>query len=269
MNAVNTTSIDGHEIIISITPGADYIDPVNTEKRITPMIAETDVFKQIQAKKQQMSVYAQQRHQAAVAGKKAATNEQSRKLADEFRLRNAQIAELEAELTPLNSELLEVRRELVKSHAVYTNPPVGTVLVKDAAALTEKMIAAVQKGVKLKLDGSEIVDNRGKTFHKKTSGEWFKFTPSRLGDAPPDGAILDADLTDAQRQEIATQTETNRIKALSSADKSAELASRLDGLMSQAVNKRMGLEIQGDKDALKKSQDWYNAEKTALEAVYK
>jgi len=31
---------------------------------------------------------------------------------------------------------------------------------------------------------------------------------------------------------------------------------------------RMGLEIQGDKDALSKSQEWYNEEVAKVEALY-
>ena len=55
---------------------------------------------------------------------------------------------------------------------------------------------------------------------------------------------------------------------MTAAQKAEEKAGVIQGLQHQAVQMRMGLEIQNDSAALKKSQDWYNAEVAKVEALY-
>ena len=76
-------------------------------------------------------------------------------------------------------------------------------------------------------------------------------------------------LTDIDREEIATQIDTERIAGLSATAKADEKQAAIDGVLAESVRIRSGLEIQEDSDALKKAQDFYNAGIADVEIKYK
>ena len=270
MKALNTIEIDNHTLIIGTSPAEDYIDPVATENKIIPILAKTDTKKQIDEKLKQISIYSGQIMQAKKARKKATSEADIKKHDDEIKLRSEQIKDIQKDLPALIDEIGKIRRDLIKSEAVYFNTPAGTSIIKDAEAeeIEAKLRTANDNLKRLQADKTEISDLRGKIYYKKTGSEWFKFAMLKIGDVPPSGAILDADLMENQRAEISKQQEIKRIADLKSSDRLAEKNNKIDGLMSQAVNKRIEFEIKGEKDPLKKSQGWYNAEVVKVEEVY-
>jgi hypothetical protein len=108
----------------------------------------------------------------------------------------------------------------------------------------------------------EICDNRGKTAWIKSGGKWSKREITKIGDEIKPGEITEIN------DEIIAQLEAERIAGLTTAQKAEEKARKIEGLLLQSIQMKAGLEIQGDKDALKKSQDWYNAEVSKIEALY-
>ncbi|RPI78153.1 MAG: hypothetical protein EHM45_06495 [Desulfobacteraceae bacterium] len=270
MKNIITQQIDGHQIITRIEGAGGLIDPEATRRRVAVEIEKTDVAKQINEQKSMMAVYARQAYQASKNHRTAKTEAEKRGFEDEYRLRHAQSKEIEKILAPLAVEYQKKFREMVTEYAVYFTPKEGEYIVEDAEAADAelKMIAATQAGRVLKKDLSEIVDNRGKVYYKKTSGEWFRFEMRKLGDTAPSGAVLDADLTDAQRLEIMEHDTKLRIAALKPAERLAERDVIIDGLAHRADAMRGKLDIQGDKDALAKARAWYDTEKGKVEAKY-
>jgi hypothetical protein len=270
MKALNTTTIDNHTLIIGTGPAEDFIDPVATENKIIPILQKTDTKKQIDEKLKQISIYSGQIMQAKKARKKSTSEADIKKHDDEIKLRSEQIRDIQKDLMPLAEEIKNIRRDLIKSEAVYFSTPAGTSIISDAEAeeIENKLRQANENGKRLKADKTEIDDLRGKVFYKKTGSEWFKFAMLKIGDVPPSGAILEADLLDNQRAEITAQEEKKRIADMKSSDREAEKNIKIDSLISQAVNKRIEFEIQGDKDPAKSAKAWYDAEVQKVEGIY-
>lgn len=91
-----------------------------------------------------------------------------------------------------------------------------------------------------------------------------------IGEPVDSMSIWQEDLADADRQEIATQDEADRIAGLNGGEKNDELAAVKDSLAAQAAIMRSKLEIQGSTaaKALKDSKEWYDAEASKADAKY-
>jgi hypothetical protein len=270
MKALNTITIDGHELVIGTGPAEDFIDPVATNAKIKPMLENSPVQKQITERLTQIKLYAGQIAQAKKAMRKAASESEIRNLSDECKLRESQIKELQSELIPLHRQLSEYRRGLIKTDGVYFKTPAGTTIIDNATAevIEQKLRDATGKGKRIKADGTEIDDLRGQIFYKKQAGEWLKIEPLKVGDVAPSGSVAFPDLSAEQMAEITAQAEAKRIQGLKSVDREAEKTAAIKSLTSQANSMRGELEITGDKDALKKAQEWLVAEKSKVESKY-
>jgi hypothetical protein len=207
--------------------------------------------------------------QAKKNSKGAATDQEKRRFWDEFKLREGQARELEAELLPLFNDLKKEYAVLMVEKAVHFIPPEGEKIVSDAEAdaCAVKLQEAEAAGKRLDAGLNRVDDYRGNKYWKK-SDKWTLAEITRLGDKPASGAILESELTASQQAEITEQIERERIAKLSTAARIAERGNVLSALVGRAAAMRSELEILGDSQALKKSQDWLKAETDAVNVKY-
>ena len=118
------------------------------------------------------------------------------------------------------------------------------------------------------MDGQVYGDYRGQTIYQKLNEKW-QIIALAFGEELPEGAILEQHLTKEQQEEIIAQAEEMRVEALSQTAKNNEKTDLLNSLSQEAATMRSSLEIQCDKDALKKSKDWYKEQSAAIEKKYK
>lgn len=271
-----TQNIDGYDIIIGI--GEAQIDGVATDRIIIPMLKETAEYMAVENAKAELSKAATERYMAQKecgkinAGIYAAKDENIKKQL-KLELQKASLVyqqkaieqkEKEEALKPLAAPLVNKRKEIFMTQLIYFQPKQGESLITDdeATAIETAMISATENNKFLDINLKEICDNRGKTAWIKSGGKWSKREITKIGDELKKGEITEIN------DEIIAQLEAERIAALTAAQKSEEKAAVIASLKTQAVQMRMGLEIQGDSAALKKSQEWYNAELQKVEAKY-
>jgi len=124
-----------------------------------------------------------------------------------------------------------------------------------------------------KIKGSPrlINDMRGKQFFwKDQSGKWHKSKDAKLGERKDDLipsefhdiAFEQHELDDDSKEEI-------RIQSLDTDQKAHEKEQKIREILRESAIKRMELEIEGNPDALKISQDFYKTEMIALEKKFK
>jgi hypothetical protein len=118
--------------------------------------------------------------------------------------------------------------QLFMANVVYAKPGPEGELIGDAAAnvVREKLNA---KGPHRALldTGAYIDDYRGVEYWIKESGQWLKGVIEQIGATLPAGAVLQNDLTEEQRQEVAEQQEAERVAALTPEQRIAEIKARL------------------------------------------
>ena len=266
MKTIITQTIDGIEIITAVSDA--QIDPEKTIPKAVKAVEKTDTHRQIDALKKEITSYIQSAAQAMKHAKGAVSNPEKQRFSDEYRARMLQVKDVEDKIKPLAVTLKNEYRQAMTTEAVYFQPKPGEHIVPNGEEIRVKLNEAIQAGKQLGRDLKQIDDYRGKVYHKKIDGKWMKQEVTKLGEKPLAGGILAGDLTPEQIAEISKQAETDRIKALKPVDREAEKMSVIDGLIAEASAMRGRLEITGDKDALKKAQDWYNAEVAKVEAVY-
>lgn len=274
MKTIKLKIIDGYRIIDSIQSADGFIDPEETKKIVNVKIQKTETFIEISRLKTEMYKYVVQAKQAFISAKNAKTESEKQVFVNEYQKRREDEKGIEEKLKPLAKILKQEYRDLTIANAKYTGLPALEEYREDdeAETIADEMIAATQNNSLLALndDGtrSEIPDYRGKKYWNKKSGSWTGVEISNIGVKPVSGAILDADLTESQREEIAEQHEKERIEKLSAKQKEAEKDSVIDSIAAQADSMRGKLEIQGDKNALKKAQEWYAEQLTEIELKY-
>lgn len=257
-----TQNIDGYNIIIGI--GDAQIDGVATMPIVETALKETDEYKSVESKKQELSIILNMAAQALKNARTAKTQSEKNGYVTEYQQSLEKSKAIENELKELIAPLQAKQQELILKHAVYFQPKEGEVIIStaDAVKIENAMIAATVNNKFLDVNLKEICDNRGKTAWLKSGGKWSKREITKIGDEIKSGEITEIN------DEIIAQLEAERIASLSASDKVKEKESIIASLKTQAVQMRMGLEIQNDKDALKKSQDWYNSEVGKVEIKY-
>jgi len=180
------------------------------------------------------------------------------------------------ERSGLLKELVEVkkkakieRNKLFLKNAVYFDPtPYEIVKSDEEIKVLKEKFANLKENQKLSTDGNIISDFSGKQYWiKKDKWETMEY---KMGEMKDRTAKTMGELTEIDRAEIADQLDLDRISGLSEDEKVAEKQEAIEALTIQAVNKKAGYEIQGDtsKDALKKSKDWFKAEKKKIDRKY-
>jgi len=264
-----TQKIDDYQIIIGI--GMAQIDPVKSNPIAIEFLKQTAEYKAVEDKKKELQPLAIKSQQAFKNAKVSKTVSEKNSFVKEYQQANEQIKDIEKQLKELFTPLTIKQSELILKHAVYFQPREGEFIMSDSESVEVEtaMQQATQAGFLLDITLNQICDYRGLTAWKKTAGKWSSRLITKIGDDLKSGEILAADLTAAQLSEINTQLEAERIAALSAVDNTAEMNRMIESAMSQAVSMRSSLEIAKDADALKKAQDWYNAEVLRIEELYK
>lgn len=263
-----TQKIDDYNIIIGI--GEAQIDPVRSNPIAMEELKKTAEYKSVEDKKRELQPLAIKSTTAFKNAKLAKTVSEKNGFVKEYQQVNEQIKIIERQLKELFTPLTIKQSELILKHAVYFQPKEGEFIIDDAEALAVEtaMQQAAQANKLLDDTLKQIADYRGEIAWKKTSGKWQQRTILKIGDEPKSGEILSTGLSEAQQSEIKEQLNAERIAGLNSAAKIAEKTAMIDNAMSQAVSMRSSLEIAGDSQALKKSQDWYNGEVDRINALY-
>jgi len=247
---------------------------VATEPLATAALKKTEVYLKIENLKLDILEHSKAAIQASQNSRRAKTPQEKKPFDDEYQFRRGKIKEVEELLKPLALEIAAKKKELILAHAVYfkiaARPDRSEEIITPERAdeIQAAMIAATSAGELVDKDLKRVADNRGKVFWKKSGGAWIKQEIAKLGEKPMSGATLAADLTTAQQQEIASQIEMERVQALKPAEKATEKEAILKGLVSMAAQKKTEMEITGESQALKKAQDWYNAEAAKVEQKY-
>ena len=257
-----TQNIDGYDIIIGI--GEAQIDGVATMPIVETALRETAEYKSVEAKKQELSVVLNGAAQALKNARNSKTQSEKNGYVTEYQQALEKSKAIENELKELIAPLQAKQQELIFKHAVYFQPKQGEFIItpEEAELIENAMITANLHNNFLDVNMQEICDNRGKTAWIKSGGKWSKREITKIGDEIKPGEITEIN------DEIIAQLEAERIAGLTTAQKAEEKARKIEGLLLQSIQMKAGLEIQGDKDALKKSQDWYNAEVSKIEALY-
>jgi len=255
MLKTHTKEIDGFEIITAFSSAT--IDPVATQKGVKPMIAK---HKQV----------------PAIEGKKRSSNDLQQKIGVINREATilwhdkTDIQKIADELIVLNGEVREDEKQLLRDNPVFFECNAGEYRF-DAETTSELMSKFLAKSdtEQIDIEGETVADYRGKLFHLLVNGKWEKQTISKLAELPGEIEISDCDLSDEQLAEIEAQKEKERISKLMPVDKQKEINLAIDSAAGEAALMRNKLEIQGDVDALEKSQEFYQSEVEAINLKYR
>lgn len=248
-----TTKIDGYDIITGF--GTLQIEAIETKKVVDPVMAASDEVKAVEAKSKELQSASKQYSDAMKSAREAFKNGNTGLHSKHVYTAGQQeerMKGIQAELVDLIHVAKSKRQEIWNDSIVYHEPKKGEILLEDAV---EVKYMELQKGELLTVDGEVVKDNRGVKYVKDGAVQ----TVTSIG-VEPEGPLME-DVTPEQFEEM-------RLDAMSDKEKADELATVTDGLASQAATMRAKLEIQGDKDALEKAQDWYNAELTIAQEKY-
>jgi len=254
MKTVIYANMDGFDIVLG---SADAVaDPMATASIVGPLLQASDEAKAIAAVNAQLDELKMRMYRETPMG-----SPYSPALLE-------QLDKLGASLLPLGQALDARRAALMSEHAIYCTPGRGESLCSDEQEAAYK--AAEKPGYRVKLDGTVIVDNIGKAYWlKDTAAGWAQTLVTCLGVDIPSGAVLTADLTDAQKAEIGAQFEAERVAALTDDARQAEA----EGAQAQAKAKVVqvagevgaGISQQAALDAAKAE---YQASLVAVNAKY-
>lgn len=254
-------TIDGHNVITGFDRAT--VDPVETAKVVNEAIKDTPEYQAVEAKKAEYADAV--RELSAIQKKYKKGVKTSREDQEKWNHALGTMSVRQDELKPLAQDLADRIIALRRSDAVYFEPRAGEVIrtMDEVSALAEK-IKTRKAGRVIALDGSEIEDNRGRVFFRKSSGKWGRGKIVRLGDIIPKDSVLAEDVTAIQSAEI----ERDRVSGLSNTVKAGEKAEALNAALNAAADMRSRLEIQSDTKALDKSRTAYDAEVARIEGLY-
>lgn len=219
MKTVIYANVDGYDTVLGFSDA--IVDPMASAIIVGPLLASSDEAKTISNTNAQLDAINLRLGRETLPG------------AAYSPALLAQAETLGNSLTDLGKALDAKRASLMAEHSIYCTPHPGE------AFCTEEQYAAYQAaekpGYRVKLDGTAIVDNRNAVYWLKTKGTWTQTVITCLGVEIPDGAVLQSALTDDQRTEIATQMQTERVAALTDAQKLAEAQSVQQSAKSKVV----------------------------------
>jgi hypothetical protein len=161
-----------------------------------------------------------------------------------------------------NTKTLE---ELYADNAVPAHNIPNQKLVEDSEG-DEFQTALDKPGDHKKLlSTGETIDDWRNTEYWVKGQTWTKQKIETLGETLPADGILEEDLTESQRKEIAEEKEIERISKLTPEERATEKQDRLNALKREATLLKSDAEIAGeDFNALA----WFQAKKAEVEAKY-
>jgi hypothetical protein len=292
MKTIYTKEIDGLTVILGLDQ--ERIDQIATEKKIKPYLEESKEFKAKQVRLQKIkgltiandSLRKQARriiNRVSLSSGISANELQPKdyeasdlnslnKYDAQYKNNINEMAAFQKGLKEINEAINKKRKQLIKKRGVYFNILENETRIEDNKAVEYKN-AIKNIGAKrqfLLLDGSIIDDLRNKEFFGKPSDKWEKIKVEKLGETI-DRAIYKyyEDLIDSEKLEISIQFEQDRISELSTEEKTKEKEMVIDNLAGEALNMRGKLEIQGDSEALIKSQAYYQEKLIEINKKYK
>jgi hypothetical protein len=166
-----------------------------------------------------------------------------------------------------NPELKKTKteNELYSENAVPVYGVANQKIAEDSiGANFETKLAGLGKHKKLLSSGDEIADRRNVEFWIKGQ-KWEKQKIERLGDTIPEDGILEENLSDPQRAEIAADKEIERISNLTPEQRDKEKTNLLNSAKREATLLKSDAEIAGEQfDAA----GWFQAKKTEIETKY-
>ena len=253
------SEIDGHKIITGFD--RPTVDGVETSKIVNEAIKDTPEYQAVEAKKAEYAAAIKELSELRGKYKKGA--KVPREAQEKWNHALGKMSVRQEELKPLARDLADKITTLRRSHAVYFTPRKGEVV--KAANEVDGLMEAIKgrsDGILIAIDGSEVEDNRGRVYFRKSGGKWARTQIVRLGDKIPGDAVTEP--TEPQAAEI----EIDRVAALPADVKAKEKERAMANAMISAAGMRSELEIQADPDALTKSQNWYQAEVDRIEGLY-
>ena len=263
MKTIFHTTIDGHDIVQGFGEAFGLIDPVATSKKIEPLLAALPEQLQLAAKNGEINARRGEAGQAWQLAERARLAGDNATMVRQNAVYQSKLAELEdlgRQLQPLLQAFAVASSEVWNANAVYFHPPSGETLCDDAQAKTlADKHAQRGDGRALLLTGEYVTDLRGRDFWLP-GPPWAHKVIDMLGEELPAGALTESELTDAQRAEIAAEAEAARVASLTPEEAQAEADAKSAAILAQAAQMRSELEIQGDPQALAKSQAWYKAQ---------
>lgn len=267
MKTVLHGTIDGLEIVLGFSEA--LADPVKTFAVIGPKLQGLDEFIQLSEIRSRLAAVNASRSNFLTLAAAAASAGQASK-AEVYnahaRAEAAQIPVLEDEFAPLHKAFETAQDKLFEENAVYFTPQAGEDMIADADfERLSSAFAGLRKNERLALSGEIVPDFRGLGYWKKSRAGWAVSTIAALGETVPAGAILDEELSDAQRAEIVVQLEKERIAGLSSEERAQEFAEELAAVRREAALRKTEAEL--DDEAFD-ARAWYQAEREKLEKAY-
>lgn len=258
------------------------IDPEETRKQSAPAIIGTDEVTELKNKQEEQNRYLIRFGEAhkkskyhtglAQSGKDVVKNKAAAAAQDKIRADLiGTINTCNEELKPLAAACTEKTKDILRRNPIFFEARANEV-IKTEIEITDllKKFAGKMENQVLLEDGNYVDDFRGKVVHSKSGDVWTEITINTLDVTKGDGSKYTEELTESEIIEIADQKETERISGLTEEEKTAEYDLKVASILSDSVVMRNKLEIQGvdTEDALKQSQDFYNAELDKLKIKY-
>jgi len=264
-------NIDGFEIVLGFGEAFGLIDPVATAIKIEPLIKALPEQLQMNALNAQINATRQSAMQALGLAEGARQRKDAPAMTRqnaEYQAKLMEIAELEKQLPDRIRAFEAARSCITTENAAYMHPPQGEDLIDDAQAASLAQKHALRgDGQQLLMTGEYVTDLRGRDFWIP-GPPWQHMQIDKLGENMPAEALAPDQLTDAQREEIAVQNETDRVASLTPEERAAEIDRVKAQTLGQAAQKRSELEIAGDTKALAKSQAQYQEALAGIAAKY-
>jgi hypothetical protein len=272
MKTILHGNVDGHEMCLGFADATR--DPEATENRVKTLLVGLDEQKavdeinaRIRARWDRIST-----DFLAIFSRKLdelRTKQEAEWFGNAKKAAEYDVGAIQVELQQA-SAILEVRREqLREENAVYFQPGGHeSIISADSADRLIPIWTALGDHKQMTITGEILDDYRGCTVWDKTKLTARNIT--KISDAPGKNEILDADLTDEQRQAICSNAETKRVADMTTQARADELAIVLDSLANRAATMKDQEIIKGmatDK-ALRESQAWYQDQKAAAERKY-
>ena len=269
MKSVLYEEIDGFKII----NGFDnlLINPIETKEMLLKEIIKTESYKKFASYMIDVRGKMEQAHKAGVNSSQAVNEPERKKFFLEREMRLEDIKKIQEMIKEHLPKLKIEEKEIIIKKAIYFIPRSNEKGIKDTKfkELKEKISLAFEKGKLITIDGDEIENNAGKTFYNKVSDKWNITRIDKLGIKSPKDSKEYNLLTNEEKNEVNDQIKINQINKASLREKEIMKNQELEGAITRASTMRSQLEIQGDVDALKKSQSWYKKEIKLIEDRYK